>query len=83
MSPKGRNPALSGSMDNTKHEGNTMTTTVFFKCDNDCFLPDPGVEVARILRKLADQVEDGLNDSTKLTINDINGNKIGYFLTEE
>jgi len=44
--------------------------------ENSAFEPVPGPEVARILRAVADRVERG-EESGKL--NDINGNKVGYF----
>lgn len=45
-------------------------------CDNNAFDGEMlHSEVARILRKLADQAEDGLNDCTK--IRDVNGNRVG------
>ena len=43
------------------------------KTENAAFHPEPGVEVARILRKAADTIESGGSPN----IMDINGNKVG------
>ena len=55
-----------------------MTITIEIKTDNAAFENQSGQEVARILRKLADQVESwpGANAFT-LGLRDINGNKCG------
>jgi hypothetical protein len=46
---------------------------IYIETENAAFYPDPGREVARILRKMADEIEVG-GVSTPM---DINGNKIG------
>lgn len=45
--------------------------------DNAAFEENPG-ELARILRKLADAVEDGY-DNAEYLLKDINGNTVGNF----
>lgn len=45
------------------------------KCDNDAFVDNESQEVADILRKLADQIEQGYTASYLL---DSNGNTVGY-----
>ena len=52
-----------------------MTLTITITMDNAAFDPEPGPEVARILRKLADQLEDNVEKVSALR--DINGNKVG------
>jgi len=46
--------------------------------DNEAFTDCAGFEVARILRKLADKVQDwpGANDFS-IALMDVNGNKVG------
>jgi hypothetical protein len=46
---------------------------IYIETENAAFHPEPGREVARILRKIADEIEVG-GVSTPM---DINGNKIG------
>lgn len=55
-------------------ERDTMKFTVKIDCDNAAFGFQEGVEVARILRDLADSVEDGGNWFPLL---DVNGNRVG------
>lgn len=43
---------------------------------NAAFEDDPG-EVARILRDLADKVENGVSEGDEFVLRDINGNKVG------
>lgn len=50
-----------------------MRFTCSFNMDNDAFTDDPQQEVARILRKIANQVNNSLSNG----ILDANGNKIG------
>ena len=47
--------------------------------DNAAFDPDPGIELARILREAADRAEgyDFLHERTRFPLRDINGNKVG------
>lgn len=57
-------------------------------CDNDAFIEhdyptfwSAGPELARILRKVADQVEGGGLDYTwSVDILDVNGNKVGTYV---
>lgn len=47
--------------------------------DNAAFDPDPGPEIARILRKIADHIESGGEYEFFQTILDVNGNDVGRF----
>ena len=53
-----------------------------FRCDNDAFAVMPEAEVARILRDLADQIEQGF---VFVYLRDANGNTVGTatFVEEE
>lgn len=55
-----------------------MKITITINTDNAAFEPDAGVEVARILRHLADKTENwtGVNEFT-LGVLDTNGTKVG------
>jgi hypothetical protein len=53
-----------------------MEFTVTLTCDNDAFADDLRGETARILRRLADSVENGY-DAGNLA--DVNGNTVGSF----
>jgi hypothetical protein len=46
-------------------------------CDNAAFDDEPAIEVARILRDLAAQLERGEDFSTYTNLRDINGNIVG------
>lgn len=46
---------------------------------NDAFVPDPGPEVARILREAATMIERGAWEGRK--VRDINGNTVGDWKT--
>ena len=46
--------------------------------ENAAFDPEPGRELARILRELADVIELYATD-TQVTLRDLNGNKVGQF----
>ena len=48
--------------------------TIIIDTDNAAFEGNAGAEVARILRVLAEKVDDGLNN---VSLYDINGNKVG------
>jgi len=53
-----------------------MTTfNIFFKMDNEAFSDNQRSESARILRKIADQIEAG--EILQSKIYDVNGNLIG------
>ncbi|HWC37359.1 MAG TPA: hypothetical protein VG476_02465 [Acidimicrobiales bacterium] len=57
--------------------------SVRFDCDDDAFHPEPGPEIARILRVVADRMEAGEDASRPVVIRDINGNVVGtYKLTD-
>ena len=45
-------------------------------CDNEAFTNQPGTEIARILRELADKCEES-GIPVYSTLIDINGNKVG------
>ena len=52
-----------------------MTVTISIQCENAAFEePDSGRELARILRQLAEQFEDG---QVPGTLRDVNGNTVG------
>lgn len=53
--------------------------TLKIECDNAAFefTYGPGKEVARIMRVAADCIE-CINDNTKYTLRDLNGNKVGW-----
>lgn len=65
----------------------THTFTVNIDCGNDAFIEhdyptymSAGPELARILRKIADQVEGGgIDYSWNQTIHDVNGNDVGRY----
>ena len=51
---------------------------IFIQCENAAFDPEPGVEVARILRELAKRIESGeALDGHRLF--DVNGNLVGHY----
>lgn len=49
---------------------------VTIKTDNDAFADDEGAEVARILRDIAQDIEEGRTSGPCM---DINGNKVGHW----
>lgn len=55
---------------------NDMKAKIEIKMDNAAFGDDPNAELARILRELAEQAENGLRIRTLF---DINGNRVGRF----
>lgn len=57
-----------------------MRFTVTIQCDNEAFAPAPTFEAARILRDLADALENmelRAEDGERKTLRDVNGNKVG------
>ena len=56
-----------------------MPFTVKIDTDNAAFDPDPGPELARILRRIADHIERGDTYDMFQTILDVNGNDVGRF----
>ncbi len=55
-----------------------MRFEIYINSDNAAFADDPGPELARILRKEADKLEDWCECSE--TLYDINGNAVGTTL---
>lgn len=62
-----------------------MTTfCIEIAIDNDAFQPLAGPEIARILRKYADQIDDfGSAAISSQPLRDINGNSVGFVFIEE
>ncbi len=56
-----------------------MRATIVLNMDNAAFEDAPGIELARILRKLADDVENNGPENANDRLHDINGNSIGEF----
>lgn len=56
-----------------------MTLVIKIKMDNAAFEDNPQAEAARILRKFADQYENG---TTTRSLMDINGNTVGHVLEQ-
>ena len=57
-----------------------MAVSIKFKTSNEAFSEGKGFEVARILRRIAQELED--NDGktgTAVNIRDVNGNTIGSY----
>ena len=54
-----------------------MTITITIKMDNEAFGEYPGPELARILRKFADDVEAEAVSLNNQRLWDINGNTVG------
>jgi hypothetical protein len=52
-----------------------MKLNIEINCENAAFEPEPGVECARILRKLADRLEKHVRD---YRLADYNGNVVGF-----
>lgn len=62
-----------------------MKVTIEVQCDNEAFHPDPGRELARILRKLADRIEEAAAypNEWEQALADANGNRVGCVVLEE
>lgn len=58
-------------MNNTAHE-----VVVRIRTGNDAFQPNPGPELARIFRELADKLDAG-SGGFQVRLRDINGNTVG------
>lgn len=54
-----------------------MELRIKIACDNAAFEPDPGYEVARILREFADTTQIAAAIGHKYVLRDINGNSVG------
>jgi hypothetical protein len=64
----------------------TQHLSIRIDTENDAFGPQPGPELARILRKLADRIDDDYTLETEPTIllRDGSGNPVGFaFLAEK
>lgn len=60
-----------------------MGFQIHIRTETAAFEDDPTREVTRILREVADKIEQGEDASLSLTIFDVNGNDVGrYKLTE-
>lgn len=57
-----------------------MKATITIQMDNAAFADEPATELARILRNLAERIEEG---STESRLRDINGNHVGQFTITE
>jgi hypothetical protein len=55
------------------------TFTLKIKCDNAAFDPEPGIELARILRTIADRVESEGTTELRGRAMDSNGNSVGEY----
>ena len=55
--------------------------TIKISTANEAFSADPGYEVGRILRRLAQDVESGVtfDNGEEIKLRDINGNTVGSF----
>lgn len=62
-----------------------MKVTIDVTCDNDAFHPDPGIELARILRKLAERVERSAPypHEWEQALADANGNRVGGLVLDD
>ena len=56
-----------------------MKFVLNLNCVNDVFQPDPRLEISRILRDVADQLDNGETADYFRTIFDANGNDVGRF----
>jgi hypothetical protein len=57
-----------------------MRFTLTIDCDNAAFDPDPSLEVARLLKNIVYDMDEGRGDySGSTSIRDRNGNKVGSF----
>lgn len=57
---------------------------VVFSTTNDAFADEPGQEIARILRDLADKIEEnGLVEDVVQRIRDINGARVGFAVLQD
>jgi len=61
-----------------------MKVRIGIRCDNAAFGGYSGMEIARILRNLAEQVEGSTNDDYEsIILRDVNGNRVGTYESEE
>jgi hypothetical protein len=58
-----------------------MKLTITINCDNDAFVPLPGIQASHILRYVADEVlgtsVDSMLDANGTLLYDQNGNRVG------
>lgn len=54
-----------------------MNVKIEIACDNAAFQDEPTIEIARILRELADRVERRDQPESPIGLRDINGNTVG------
>ena len=59
-----------------------MQATLTIRMDNAAFADSPGLELARILRDLADKAERGISDGDEYRAMDYNGNRVGSLIIE-
>jgi hypothetical protein len=59
-----------------------MTLTITINMDNAAFDPEPGPEVARILRELVDRADLIANHADSVVLRDVNGNRCGRVSVE-
>jgi|TARA_Y100000310_G_scaffold150484_1_gene149931 hypothetical protein len=59
-----------------------MKAKIEIELDNDAFQPSAGPELARILRNLANDLDE-YPDACEIVVADINGNSVGYFEIEQ
>ena len=57
--------------------------TLQFDTGNEAFADNPDLEIARILRTVADRIENGDRYDTFRNILDLNGNIVGVFALKE
>jgi hypothetical protein len=60
-----------------------MKLKITIEMDNAAFEDAPATEAARILRGLANDIEDGVIVGDNYRLGDINGNKVGAATVEE
>jgi hypothetical protein len=60
------------------------TIKITIRCDTPAFKDDPGAEVARILRELAQDIDVWLtSNGGDIGIHDVTGNRVGKFEVKE
>ena len=59
-----------------------MKAKIEINLDNDAFQPSAGPELARILRNLANDLDEH-PDACEIVVVDINGNSVGHFEIEQ
>jgi hypothetical protein len=59
-----------------------MKVTITIKTNNAAFVDNPGGEVARILRRLAESYEFHGRNDVSIDLRDVNGNRVGQVKCE-